>query len=143
MRILIDTNILIDIDRGEPEAIELMEALTEKGADMFISTITISEFLTGIFIQEQTKKSQIINGRELLSQFKYTALDPQIAEIAGERIARRMKNELLIEYQDEIIASTAIFLKADFLLTNNKKHYTEMPETKIVDAKELIKTIKK
>lgn len=140
MRVLVDSNILVDIDRGKEEVIELMEMLTELNADLFISTISVSEFLVGVCIQDKLEKSRLVDGRELLAQFKYVNFDPQIAEIAAERIACKLKSGKHIEYQDEIIAATSLFLKVNYLLTNNIKHYSSMENA--INTQDLLKKFK-
>jgi predicted nucleic acid-binding protein len=54
-------------------------------------------------------------------------LNVEIAEIIGKLNAYLIANGLPIEYQDVAIAATFIYEKGDWLLTENKKHFTIIP----------------
>ena len=46
MRVLLDTSVIVDVDRGKKEIIELCRTLVNEH-DAFLSTVTVSEILTG------------------------------------------------------------------------------------------------
>jgi len=122
MRILFDTSVLIEIDRRKKEVIDLMKDLSDSNAELMISTVTVSEFLTGVFLQEKPSK-HIIKAKELLMQFRWAELDGATAEETAELIAYRLRNGTPVDYQDNVIAASLITTKSDFLVTLNVSHF--------------------
>ena len=129
MRILFDTSALIDIDKKKDKALpELMEELTDKNVELVISTVSISEFLTGVYLKSEVTKYSI-KAKEFLMQFKWFDLDAETAEETAKLIAHRLLEGKPIEYQDNVISATFKTAKADFLITTDIKHF-DLPTLK-------------
>lgn len=113
MRLLFDTNLLIDFLRGAPRAKALFEASLEH--TLMISVITISELYAGVREEERETMN------DLLSIFEIMPLDRQIAQLAGE-IKNSFGNTHGIGLADAMIAATAKEASAT-LYTLNAKHF--------------------
>lgn len=129
MKILFDTSALIEIDKQKDKVIlDLMEELTDKNVELVISTVSISEFLTGVYLKSEVTKYSI-KAKELLMQFKWFDLDAETAEETAKLIAHRLFEGKPIEYQDNVIAATFKIARCDFLITSDIKHF-DLPTLK-------------
>ncbi len=141
MKVVVDTSILIDLDRGKEPAKSVAKALTEKDIELYLSTVSISELFVGVNLQEEP--SRHINGaRELLAQFSWIPLTAAIAEKTGEFIAKRKDKGAPVEYQDNAIAATFVSVKADYLLTDNRKHFLGLGfDDKVIGPPDFLKKL--
>lgn len=142
MRVLFDTTFLVQIDRKDADAIGLARLLEPKGISAFISSITVSEIMAGALLRHDAKAAAE-NARMVLAQFDWKDLDGGIALKAGELLAWQIKSGKRISYQDTAIAATALELGADFIVTENRKHFSVFPETKgmVMSAREALKLL--
>ncbi len=138
MKIFIDTSIVVDIERGKEETAGLLDRLIEKNNSILISSVVASEIFTGTYLREDYKKATK-KAKELFTCFQIVPLDMEIAEIVGKLNAYLIANGLPIEYQDVAIAATFVREKGDWLLTENKKHFTVIPglDKRVVTPAEL------
>lgn len=126
MKVFIDTSVVIDIERGNEETVDLLDYLLENKYSISISSVVTSEIFTGTYLREDYRKATK-KAKELFSCFEIVPLDMEIAEIVGKLNAFLIAKGRPIEYQDVAIASTFIREKGDCLLTRNKKHFTIIP----------------
>jgi len=129
MRILVDTSIIVEIDRQNKDTIEILKTFVEKNVDLVISTITVSEILTGSYLQKDVKKS-VITAKEVLNQFSWVDVNGEIAEKTGQLLAYLITEKKSIEYQDVVICATFLASHSDYLLTLNKKDFLAFPTLK-------------
>jgi len=118
IKLLIDTDILIDSLKGIREAKDLFRT---KGIDLYCSILSKKELFSKSGLRESERK-RIIN---LLSRIKVLRIDDDInkkylflMKKYGE------KSDLIVDY---IIAATA-WSKDLPLLTRNKKHFVHIEE---------------
>jgi len=127
---ILDTSILIDIDRGVKE--DKLERL-QNDAPHQISSVTKAEFFTGVHKRESGDEE---TARKILSIAQEIPMKQEIAEKAGELIARKHEKDLSIGLNDIYIAATAIknnrkiltkdagdFKQINELEVENWKHY--------------------
>ena len=131
MKIFIDTSVIVDIERGKEETTGLLERLMEENNSILISSVVASEIFTGTYLRIDYKKATK-KAKELFTCFQIVPLDMEIAEIIGKLNAYLIANGRPIEYQDVAIAATFICEKGDWLLTENKKHFSIIPGFEIV-----------
>ncbi|HEY5224467.1 MAG TPA: PIN domain-containing protein [Microbacteriaceae bacterium] len=112
---LVDTSILIDVLRGEPQAVAVLRTAREAGS-LHASEVTRLEVLAGMRAREEDAT------RALFGAFVWHPLDERLAEIAGELGRRWLPGNRGIDSADLAIAATAIALDAG-LLTRNVKHF--------------------
>ena len=105
MRYLIDTNIVIDHFRGEPQVISFLQKAQQSG--LAISVISIGEILEGLVGQPKEGKRRK-DLEDFLVATKVLDVDRKTVEIfAKTRTDLRDKGKL-IENFDILIAATAI-----------------------------------
>ncbi|MHA1262340.1 MAG: type II toxin-antitoxin system VapC family toxin [Candidatus Freyarchaeota archaeon] len=78
MKIFLDTSILVDIDQGLELTINLCKELARKYR-LFLSTVTVSEILTGSYLRKDFRKA-VSKVKRILSQFVWVSLDGEVAE---------------------------------------------------------------
>ncbi len=126
--VLVDTSIIVDLDRGKQDVIELCKQLTSTNS-AYISTVTVSEILTGSYLRRDYKTA-VNKAERVLSQFRWVALNGEVAKLVAELNAYLISKGQPIEYQDIAIAASFTFECCDVLLTENKDHFERLPNLK-------------
>jgi predicted nucleic acid-binding protein len=124
----VDTSIIVDVDRGKLEVIKLCKRLTSTNS-VFISTVSISEILTGSYLRKDYKAA-IKKAEKVLNQFRWATLNGDTAKIIAELNAYLISKGQPIEYQDVAIAASFLSEHCDVLLTENKDHFERLPNLK-------------
>lgn len=143
MRIVLDTSVIVEIDRKNEDIIRIIKKLIENDHSILVSTITISEILTGSYLRKDFKRA-VSEAKRILGQFLWIDLDAEIAEKTAQYLAYLITEGKIIEYQDIAIAATFKITDSDYLLTLNKSHFQAIPElkNKIFEPREFAKIIK-
>ncbi len=115
VRVLIDSDVLIDFLRGKPGAKEAIAVVARESLPC-CSVITVAEIRAGMKPDEETATMALLDALEVLDVDRETALT------AG---ALRQASAFRQELDDCLIAATAIGAKAR-LLTHNPRHYRHM-----------------
>ena len=122
--VIIDTDIIVDALRGKKESEEYLKSRQIEG--IYISSITAFELLFGAMKSqnEQNKqKTELFIDRVHVLEF-----DAQTAHTAAEIHTQLSGKE--IDFRDLFIAATAIQHNYS-LKTNNKKHFSRVPNLHI------------
>ena len=117
MKIVVDTNLIIDHLRNISQATRLLKDIEDGNFKGLISTITILELMAAPKMTED--RYQAVQG--LLDIFETVPVDGQIASSAGRYLAKYRASHGL-EPMDAIIAATAQ-IKEAALFTLNTKHF--------------------
>lgn len=117
MKIVSDTNIIIDHLRRVPQATKLFMDIQQGNFEGLISTITILELMAAPKMTEERFNAV----RELLDIFDVIPVDGRVASAAGMYLARYRASHGL-EPMDAIIAATALTNDAA-LFTLNVRHF--------------------
>jgi hypothetical protein len=112
-KLLIDTDVLIDYLRGQPQAVEFLESRTEL---LLISTMTIAELYAGV---RDGKEMETLN--ELIRAFQVVPIYENIS-IKGGLYRRDYGKSHGMGLADAIIAATAELNRVT-LVTLNQKHF--------------------
>src|SRR5438270_116977 len=112
MPFLVDSNVLIDVSRGNPAAIKFVDRLAEPWA---ISQVTAMELIVGA-----RDKRDIATIDGFLSQYPVVPLSDSIGTGACRRLKTYAKSHGLHVF-DSLIASTALD-KSLTLVALNRKH---------------------
>ena len=113
---IIDTDILIDIGRGDNSAIEYLENLEDESV-LAISVITEMELIVGC-----QNKRELRSTDRFLRRFEILKLNEKISNEAVELLrAYRLSHGLLIA--DALIAATAIAYNLPFVSKNQKDYH--------------------
>ena len=125
MRLILDTTILVKIDRKDQAIIDAMKNL-ETSNELHLSTITIMEILTGSNLRRNAEQA-IKKAKMLMARMNWLSISPEIAEKAAEINAYLIANGQKIELPDVVIAATCDVEKMDAILTMNQEHYNRIP----------------
>ncbi len=117
MKVVFDTNIIIDHLKGLPEAREQLRNIEKGVFEGLISTITIMELLSAPKISEQ--RYEAIGN--LLGVFEHIPVDRKVATLAGKLLSI-YRNAHGMDPMDAIIAATALVNEA-VLFSLTTKHF--------------------
>ena len=120
---ILDTTFLIDLLRNEQAAVTLSKTIEQKEI-LKISTVTVFEIHQGLRESSQNVEA-LFDDLILLSFDKKTAIK------AGEIVRHLRKEGIIIDPEDAMIGATAL-LQHEPLVTRNTKHFSKIPELKIV-----------
>jgi len=109
--VLLDTNILIEILKGNDKTISKIEALEAK---LSISSITVMELYYGAL-----NKTELGKLEKFVSLFNIIELNENISKKATMLVKRYAKSHTL-DIPDSLIASTALVLNAKLVTYNTK-----------------------
>jgi len=126
--VFVDTSIIVDVDRGKEDVIELCKRLTSTNSAL-ISTVSVSEILTGSYLRKDYKTA-VKKAEKVLSQFRWVPLNGEAAKLVAELNAYIISKGQPMEYQDVTIAASFLMECCDILLTENKEHFERMPNLK-------------
>ena len=122
---LVDTSIIVDVDRGREDVIELCKQLTSTDS-AFISTVSVSEILTGSYLRKDYAVA-VNKAEKVLSQFRWVPLNGEVAKVVAQLNAYLISKGQPIEHQDVVIAASFLVTCCDVLLTENKSHFERFP----------------
>ncbi len=111
--VIVDTDVVIDLLRGNKQAISFFKSREDA---IRFSAITVAEIYAGV-----RGKEEGIAIRRLFSAFPVIATTSEIACEAG-KLVQIWRTSHSVEIPDAIIASTCLVLDAE-LSTLNVKHY--------------------
>ncbi len=112
---IVDTDIIIDVGRGIPEAANCLQGL-KSSSRLAISVVTQMELIVGC-----TNKSELRTLEKFLQQFDVIRIDQPISDKAVDLLLLyRLSHGLLIA--DGLIAATAIIYESPFI-TKNQRDY--------------------
>jgi predicted nucleic acid-binding protein len=112
MACLIDTDVMIDVSRGNPNAASYLDSLS----DPAISIVTAQELIVGA-----RNKRDVAGIDSLISTYPVMHIDADISRLAYDLLKRYARSDGLRTF-DSLIAATAI--ERDFaLVTRNRKHF--------------------
>ena len=134
--VLVDTSIIVDVDRGREDVIELCKQLTSTDS-AFISTVSVSEVLTGSYLRKDYAVA-VNKAEKVLNQFRWVPLNGEVAKVVAQLNAYLLAKGQPIEYQDVVIAASFLVTRCDVLLTENKSHFERFPNLrgKVMTPKE-------
>lgn len=130
MGILIDTNILIDFERGLLD-ISLYVKGREKD-EFFLSVITASELLHGVFrakdLDIRSRRSAFVEG--ILEKFSIIPIDLAAARIHSQLWADLESKGIMIGLHDLWLAATCVS-NGYTLVTSNLREFERIPGLKV------------
>jgi len=127
MRILVDSDIIIDVLRGHKPAADFLLRLRE-GNELFISGVTEGEIYSGKDMGNEGKR-RAVSG--LMAQFSKINPHNAIFKLAGG-----LRRETGISMADAVIASTALSINAH-LMTRNQRDFGKISGLRLAKLGEL------
>lgn len=119
--VLLDSDVLIWILRGQEKTLELLKELE---GPFYISTISRAEIWAGAFKKEARKI------RRLLDSMINVPVEQEIADLAGEFLRKYGKRGREPELEDMVIAATCAANNLT-LFTYNTAHYKSVKELQL------------
>ncbi len=126
MKLIIDTNVLIDALRLKKDATDIIDSFESFKDELYISSIVGFELFSGKSSENSYQQKLI---RDFLDYFQVLDVTWNIAQRAGE-IYRGGVTRL--EFPDYIIAATAMELGGE-VVTLNKKHFSQIPGIRLYE----------
>ena len=112
---IVDSDILINVGRGDQEAIDCLSRL-EKTSVLAVSVVTQLELIVGC-----RNKTELNDLEKFFRRFQILKINDQISDLAVDLIKQYfLSHGLLIA--DGLIAATAIFYSEEFI-TKNQRDY--------------------
>ena len=133
MRILVDTNVALDVYlKREPfanESLKAMQKASKSGNSVFFSCSAITDFYY------LSKKN--LNGKEQALEFVINLTNHvRLAEVNKKIIYSSFASPIK-DYEDAVIDEVANSINADYILTRNKKDF-EHSKVKAITPKEFL-----
>lgn len=120
---VLDTDLLIDLLRGVPEAKTFFSQIQSREYHAYFSTILEVEIFSGQSSAGPEEEKTISNLLELMTRLD---VDSAVARKAGE-----LRRKHACSIPDALIAATVLVHKLQTVATRNKKHFEMIPEIKI------------
>ncbi|MFH1540430.1 MAG: type II toxin-antitoxin system VapC family toxin [Elusimicrobiota bacterium] len=114
-KFLIDTDVLIEILRGNIKILSCFDTLNKKGATFFYSPVTKAEIFHGIREKEEPKINLLFQSMECIF------INDEIGRKAGLYL-KEFHRSHNVQLGDSLIAASAYFADT-ILFTLNRKHY--------------------
>ncbi len=126
MKILVDTNVLIDFTHGYADVLSLLLKKQSKGeVELFTNPIVQAEFLA----DTKLKRPHLLSkAQKFLSLFSTLPIGKTTAFIAGEIL----RNNLTPTLADAFIAATCLEHSL-YLFTRNQKHFLRIKGLELLD----------
>ena len=124
---IFDTCFIIDILKGDNNAVRCLENLERTSESKVVAAITIHELWRGLGILNIKEKEEI---KDILQTITVLPLDLESAKISGEIERRLLGENISIDPEDAMIAGIAI-KNNQKLLTKNLKHFSKIKGLKI------------
>lgn len=140
MKIVVDTNLLIDFSRGEKKGkgtrnslwLNLLKYCRSEGHQLVLPSIVVFEFFSG---EEMVKPVNRENAEILLKDFVILDLNEEIAKKAASYFRKYRKSINILDY---FLAATTTIINGE-LATLNSKHFKLFDDLKLFDFKKLNK----
>jgi tRNA(fMet)-specific endonuclease VapC len=131
VRLLLDTNVCIDVLRGRPEVIARFRA--HPPGYLFVSAITVFELIQGAErAPEQFREIERRKVNIFLSPMTQVIFDGQCGTLAGEINASLLNAGTPVGLMDVFIAATA--LKMDVpVVTSNLRDFSKIQGLEVID----------
>ncbi len=122
MAVIVDTSVIIELERRKPHDAAALEALVGEAA--MLASVTVSELLTGIYRVERSKRRR---RREhyvetIIGRYPVLPFDLPVARVHARLSADLAAQGQMIGAHDLIIAATAS-AHGLAVMTHNQRHF--------------------
>ncbi|OGD44407.1 hypothetical protein A3K69_00610 [Candidatus Bathyarchaeota archaeon RBG_16_57_9] len=122
---LADTTFLIDLLRGDPDAVEAAEALEREGGAATTS-INVYELFTGVYNMAGSDK-RAEQAERMMGRLEVFSVDEASAKAAAAVTASKRRSGEPLDVLDTLIAATGVANGCRTVLTRNVRHFSKMP----------------
>jgi len=135
---LADTSFIIDVMRGEENAVKKIKELERNDKPLNITSISFFELWSGIEQSDKSKKEKK-KIEEVLGARAIHDFDRAAGEIGGRIDGMLCKNGKKVEPQDSMISGIAI-RENEKILTRNLSHFRRISEISTLQLEEMDST---
>jgi hypothetical protein len=119
--LIADTSFLIDLIRGNQEAINKLKEIFERNLGQYIASPTVMELAVGVTLATLPRK-ELQKIDEILDGFQILSLDSISAWRAGLELGNLKRSGVTVDPIDAQIAGIAL-QHDDIIVTRNIKHF--------------------
>ena len=124
----LDTDILIDLLRGDPKTAKMVERLEEEFV-LATTTINLFELYYGAFRTEKIEKN-VESVKKLAARLKLLIFTDKSAELSGRIMSELEKEGQTVGFRDAMIAGM-VLENAVLFYTRNVKHFKRIKEIRL------------
>ena len=126
LMIIADTNVIIDIERGNNTLKKLFEKYHDER--FCISAISILELYVGLGYSKSKKGKEFYEKQKkivdsITTDFEIIPISLQILKDAGLKKGELMASGINLDFEDILIGITGENLAVTYIFTKNKKHF--------------------
>lgn len=125
-----DTDILIELFRGNEQLRAKFEKVDSSGAEIAITAINLCELYKGAFLSKNTEQ-ELTKIAALLGRVSILGLGADACRIFGRTYSKLRAQGKLVSEADLLIAS-AVMARNFVLITRNRKDFENIPGLKFV-----------
>ena len=134
MRLLLDTNVCIDVLRGRPEVVARLRE--HPPGCLYVSAITVFELIQGAErAPEQFRESERRKVEAFLSPILQVVFDGRCGVLAGEINAALLNAGTPVGVMDVFIAATALRMDVP-IVTSNTRDFSKIKGLEVIDWRE-------
>ena len=126
MPVLIDTDVAIELLRGNPET---LARIAERDESVFVSPITAAELYFGAFNSSRPVENAD-RVAKFLAEFPEASLTTDAARTFGELKAQLRRQSIQVAPMDLLIAAIAL-QHGCALATGNVRHFRQIPDLRV------------
>ncbi len=125
----LDTNIVIDIFRGDVKLKQRLEFIQRLGIEVSITFLSVAELYKGVYLSARKDESLLLV-EDFLKNVISLNLSMKSCDLFGMDYGELKKKGKIVPEVDLLIASIA---KAEgrIFVTRNEKHFKEIPDLKV------------
>lgn len=126
---ILDTSFLIDLMKGELEAVKRLKYLEDNKIAQNVAAPTLYELNVGITLSDkpEKEKKRVIDA---LTSASILVLEAESAERAGEVQGKLIKEGKMLDPEDAMIAGIAL-VNDETILSRNKEHFSRVADLRI------------
>jgi predicted nucleic acid-binding protein len=124
--IIVDTNILIGIERGDLLIKKIFEQYAEE--EFYISAISIQELYVGLGYSKIKKNKAFYKQQQqvvetIINDFHILEVTEEILRKAGQKQGELLAHGITIDSEDCVVGITAELMNVHKIFTKNGKHF--------------------
>ena len=127
----VDTTFLIDLFRGETDAVKLLDELRKKEEHVSTTVINLAELYRGAFLHRNAEK-KLEDIEELRDLMIVLDMKAESAKYYGEIYANLKSRGRMARDRDLLIASVFLSFGEHRIVTQDKKHFNEIKGLEVI-----------
>ena len=127
----LDTNIVVDIFRGDKELLVKLEEAAKEKKQFCISFLTLAELFKGAYLSLRYEEARALI-ENFIKNIELLNLNKEACRIYGEKFSELKKLGKQTEEMDLLIAAVVLSFDA-VLITKNKKHFENISNLKVIN----------